>query len=418
MTESELLAHLRDVAASESRPPRLGVMGGTFDPVHVAHVAMAEASFEQLGLDGLLFLPAGNPAFKQGMVGTPAADRLRMVELAVGGRQGWAASAREVEREGVTYTVDTLEDLRRDCPPTCRLLFIVGGDALETLPFWRRSDRIAELCEVAAFERRGCDAFERSVARAEGAGFTVHRLVADLPAVSSTQVRDRLTRGLGVEGLLDPEVARYIEGHGLYRERGAAASWREAETERLKRAVCERLTGHRLQHVLGVADTCLALAHRYGVDPFEAQAAGLLHDWDKQLPAEELWAKARALGIVPEDSDEDLFPLLHAWTAAASLPSEFPELPEAVFRAIERHTVGARDMSPLDMVVFSADLIEPGRAMPGVDDLRALVGEVSLERLFAACFAHGIEHLVSSRRYIYPGAVDVWNAYRTCLPRG
>ncbi len=418
MTETELLAELRRIAASAARPPRLGVMGGTFDPVHVAHVAMAEAAFGQLGLDGLLFLPAGKPAFKQGLVEASPADRLRMVELAVRGRPRWAVSAREVDREGVTYTVDTLEGLRRDCPPACRVFFIVGGDSLETLPFWRQSDKIAGLCEVAAFERSGRDAFERSVARARGAGFSVHRLAADLPAVSSTQVRDRLARGLEVGGLIDGDVARYIEERGLYRGRGAAAAWRDRETERLKRAVCERLSGRRLQHVLGVADTCLALAHRYGVDPFEAQAAGLLHDWDKQLPAEELWDKARALRVVPEDPDEDLFPLLHAWTAAASLPSEFPELPEAVFRAIGRHTVGACDMSPLDMVVFSADLVEPGRTMPGVEGLRALVGEVPLERLFAACFAHGIEHLLAARRYIYPGAVDVWNAYRSCLPRG
>lgn len=192
-----------------------------------------------------------------------------------------------------------------------------------------------------------------------------------------------------------------------------------AELERIDAAVGERLSGHRLEHVRGVASTARALAVRYGVDPFEAEAAGLLHDWDKRLTPDELWGKAVEHGVDLhgfEVGDALLVPLLHGWTAAASLPALFPELPVAVFRAVERHTVGSLGMSPLDMVVFVADMVEPTRTGDGAERLRALVGEVALDALFAACARRSIAYVLETGRPVYPGAVEVWNAYCDRLP--
>lgn len=178
----------------------------------------------------------------------------------------------------------------------------------------------------------------------------------------------------------------------------------------IERAVSERLVGRRLRHVMGVADTALRLALAYGVDPFMARAAGLLHDWDKQLPKDELWEKALSLGVV-QDRDERLEPLLHAWTAQASLPAEFPDLPAEVFVAVGRHTVGDVAMTRLDMVVYLADMIEPSRSGDAVDSLRAKVGIVCLEELFAEGCRRSLQYLLEGGRYVYPGGVDVWNAW-------
>lgn len=185
---------------------------------------------------------------------------------------------------------------------------------------------------------------------------------------------------------------------------------RSATLGRLYEEVGHRLSGKRLDHSRRVAETARRMALRFGVDPFLAEAAGILHDWDKKLPPEELWAKARRYGIVDEGADPRMEPLLHAWTAGASLPERFGELPAEVFRAVGRHTVGAPDMSDLDMIVYLADALEPGRDYAGVDRLRSLVGTASLPELFARGVRESISSLLARGRYLDPAAVEVWNA--------
>ncbi len=189
-------------------------------------------------------------------------------------------------------------------------------------------------------------------------------------------------------------------------------SERAALMSRIEDAVRHRMRDRkrRLAHTLGVADTAERLALEYGADPFLARAAGLLHDWDKVLSDEELTARAASYGVRVDGSLSDCVHLLHGPVAACELPHLFPELDASVFQAVARHTVGAVDMTALDMVVYVADAIEPGRASYA-DEVRALVGKVSLEELFLACAAQTIDFLVRKRRYLYPYAVTVYNAY-------
>ena len=156
----------------------------------------------------------------------------------------------------------------------------------------------------------------------------------------------------------------------------------------------------RYVHSLGVAETALHLAEVYGVDRFDAAAAGLIHAWDKVLSDDELVARASAAT-----------PLLHGPVAAYELPQLFPELSPAVFQAVDRHTVGACDMTPLDMVVFVADAIEPNRHGDYAHALRKMVGKSSLDELFFSCFAQGLVFVIQSGRYLYPTAITIYNHY-------
>ncbi|MBS7158026.1 MAG: bis(5'-nucleosyl)-tetraphosphatase (symmetrical) YqeK [Collinsella sp.] len=167
----------------------------------------------------------------------------------------------------------------------------------------------------------------------------------------------------------------------------------------------------RRNHTLGVARTAAELAETYGIDPFLAEAAGLLHDWDKVLPDGELMARAAQYGIRVAGSPIHAVPLLHGPVAAHELPELFPELPAPVFQAVARHTVGATDMTPLDMVVFIADAIEPMRRGAYADDLRARVGACDLQRLFFDCFTQGLVYVMQTGRYLYPTALDIYNSY-------
>lgn len=167
----------------------------------------------------------------------------------------------------------------------------------------------------------------------------------------------------------------------------------------------------RYIHSLGVAQTAVNLAREYGVDEYDAAYAGLLHDWDKVLGDHEILARSVQYGIEVAGSPSAAVGLLHGPVAAYELPHIFEDASPAVCRAVARHTIGAVDMSALDMVVFIADAIEPHRHGAYAEELRSLVGSVSLDELFFRCFSQGLTYVISSGRYLYPTAVTIYNVY-------
>ena len=168
----------------------------------------------------------------------------------------------------------------------------------------------------------------------------------------------------------------------------------------------------RLEHSLRVAQTAADLARTYGVSEFDARVAGLLHDYAKAYGAKEQMRRAEKIGL---DFGCDLSlvaPILHGPIAAHELASLYPELDEGVLSAIEHHTVPSDCMTPLDMVVYIADGIEPGRpSTDRIDAQRASVGLVSLDDLFFACFAGSIAYVIDTGRFLWPGTVETYNRY-------
>lgn len=166
----------------------------------------------------------------------------------------------------------------------------------------------------------------------------------------------------------------------------------------------------RLAHSLSVGLTAERMALAYDVDPYLARVSGILHDWSKVLSKAQSIERARELGI---DLGVDLAlvePLLHGMIAARELPARFPELPDGVWQAIDRHTLGDARMSPLDMVIFVADGIEPLRKpADAIKRQRKLVGKACLEDLFWTCFSDGISYVIDTRRYLYPGTLSIYN---------
>ena len=167
----------------------------------------------------------------------------------------------------------------------------------------------------------------------------------------------------------------------------------------------------RLAHSLSVARTAERLAVTYGVDPFLAHAAGILHDWEKARSTSEQLARARELGIDLGVELELVHSLLHGMIAARTLPARYPELPPAVWHAIAVHTSACADMSALDEVLFVADGIEPLRPdTPGIERSRSLVGKASLDDLFWESFVGGITYVLEGGRYLFPGTIEIYNA--------
>lgn len=177
-----------------------------------------------------------------------------------------------------------------------------------------------------------------------------------------------------------------------------------------EQAVKERLGEAAAGHSLRTAHTAEVLANTYGVDAESARLAGLLHDWDRERKKRDLVAAAREAGIPVTAADEAAPKLLHAKTGAAGARAALPGLPADVVQAIERHTVGAADMTDLDKIVFLADMIEPARDFPGVQELRAGIGALSLDQLFALGYQQSLMHLVVARKRLHPDTVAVWNS--------
>jgi len=196
----------------------VGIMGGTFDPIHLGHLVAAEEARLRFHLDRVIFVPSGAPPHKKDYEVTPAEHRYAMVVLATASNPHFEASRLELERPGPSYTVDTMREFRRQCGDECRLYFITGADAmLETLT-WRQPEGIAALCEFIAVARPGYDLGRLSGALSAPIMARVH--VLDIPGVevSSTELRRRAAAGESLRYLTPLAVAQYVRTHRLYRE--------------------------------------------------------------------------------------------------------------------------------------------------------------------------------------------------------
>ena len=196
--------------------PEIGLMGGSFNPIHCGHVALARAALESGRVERVLFLPTGNPPHKKEGLADKF-DRLRMVELAVEHEAGMAVCREEIDRDGVIYTVDTLAALKRKMPD-CTLTYLLGADTLRALGTWRRVETVIERCKFLVMMREG--ETREEVIRLAGLwtqrGAQIDFLDARKMDISSTQIREQIQKGLPFERLVPQAVADYIHEHGLY----------------------------------------------------------------------------------------------------------------------------------------------------------------------------------------------------------
>lgn len=211
---------LGDLPVLEPRldsPRRLGIMGGTFDPIHNGHLVAAEAAFDELSLDLVVFMPAGSPAFKQDKKVSSGEDRYAMTLLATSDNPHFMASRFEVDRAGITYTAETLTRLRALYPQDVEFYFITGADAIAEVVTWRDAGTIARLAHLVGATRPGYD-----LATAEAAfdgspyDFDVTYLEVPALAISSSYLRERVGRGQSLRYLTPDPVTGYIHKHKLY----------------------------------------------------------------------------------------------------------------------------------------------------------------------------------------------------------
>ncbi len=197
---------------------RIGIMGGTFDPIHLGHLVIAEAVRDRFQLERVLFVPAASPPHKENAGLTAASHRYLMTVLAVQSHPSFFASDIEMNRSGPSYTIDTVREMVRIYGAAADLYFITGADAIIELPTWREPERLLELCQFVAATRPGCNGLEEVIARYGdiGAG-RIHRLETPELAISATDIRERVKQGKSVRYIVPDAVEHYIQKEGLYR---------------------------------------------------------------------------------------------------------------------------------------------------------------------------------------------------------
>lgn len=212
----------------QSTAPRYGILGGTFDPPHIAHLVVAQEVLARLSLDHVYFMPAGQPPHKRAHAISPAADRLAMVQRAVADHLGFAVSTVELDRPGPSYTVDTLRQLRATWGEGAGLYLIVGWDMLDDLPRWYDpAGVVAESTGIVAVHRPGYQADDATLDRLDAAvpGLAERLILLPVPqlAISASELRERVASSLPIRYLVPDTVIAYIRDHRLYHGSAATA---------------------------------------------------------------------------------------------------------------------------------------------------------------------------------------------------
>lgn len=198
---------------------RIGILGGTFDPVHRGHLEIARIAMDEAALERVIFIPAGQPRLKSGDPSASPEQRLEMLRLAVNGAPGFDVSGMELRRSGPTLTVDTLRELREELGDGVELYFILGLDALLRFDQWVEPERVVELARLLAVSRPGYSGFDWPgfYARNPYAEGRVDCLDSTAIDISASELRARIADGASVSGLLPSAVEQYIRDNGLYR---------------------------------------------------------------------------------------------------------------------------------------------------------------------------------------------------------
>ncbi|MBQ7137466.1 MAG: nicotinate-nucleotide adenylyltransferase [Clostridia bacterium] len=389
---------------------RIGIMGGSFDPIHQGHIRMAQHALESQQLDRVLMLPSGNPPHKPDI--TPAEHRWRMVCAACAGIPGLIPCREELDRTGVIYTVNTLSRLQEKYPKA-ELFYLIGADMLMRLHRWYRLEEVLQMCTFIVFPRTSAYTpqqlnDERKKLTALGARI----LLMDMEVLdaSSTDARQAIQEG-GSTPQLPIAVRQYAQAAGLY-----GAELRIPQGPQWLEMLFQDLTVKRFAHTLAVADTARRLALLHGLDPLKAEIAGLLHDCAKCLPLEEMQRIARENHLTEDESILASGALLHSAVGAYLARTKYGCEDEEVIQAILSHTTGKAGMTQLDMAVWLADTIEPTRApYPLLDKTRMLAG-LSLEKAMITSLEGTLQHVRKKGDAVHPATLETLD-YLKNLPQ-
>lgn len=391
---------------------RIGIFGGTFDPVHIAHIELAKTIKKQFNLEKIIFIPTGNPPHKISRRITCAFHRINMLNLAIENEADFEVSDIEVTSSEHSYSVDTVSSLYEQSKSASadnrpdEFFFIIGADNLADLTNWKDYKRLFSLCQFIVAKRPGTDEkdFDKAYSRATEQGARI--LVADIPEINiaSTDIRfaftyaDRLDLSKVSHGVCD-KVRDYIIANNIYAEQKENDMTIEEMQEDLKTLLSE----DRYIHSLGVMREAVRIAQLYGADVEKCRVAGLLHDCGKQLTA----SQYKWLGIsescspdgfdgVSTDYDDGGKAARHGRAGAILARKRYGITDPDILEAISVHTTGAPEMSVIAQIIFIADFTEEGREGKHSQEVRDKLSISLMDAIVEECDC-AIKHNIKRR---------------------
>lgn len=350
---------------------KIGIYGGTFDPIHVGHIKCAEEIKQEFNLDKILFVPNGNPMHKIFSRVVPGALRLEMIRLALEGTDGLKASDIEVTRNGYSYTVDTLSELSKTGD---ELYYIVGTDVLDTMENWKDFDKVVGLTKFIAVKRPGLSdkAYAAAKARVAKLGAVVSDSVSkNLIEASSTYIRGLAAKGdKKIYDFVPKKVADFILKNDFYDET------KPVPEDQIVIHLKEILSDEKFRHSLGVSKEAERLAKIYGADVYRCHLAGLLHDCAKNVTPDQL---TKWLGYSLEDFGDGTAynginrRVVHGPVGKLVAERRFGIRDNVILDAIANHVTGAPEMSLESCIVFISDYTEENREGEVFDDIRSVL---------------------------------------------
>lgn len=364
---------------------RIGIFGGSFDPVHKEHVRLAESAVKELSLDRLYVMPAHTPPHKRGKTLSSDEDRFEMCRIAFAHIPGVQVSDYEMKKGGTSYTYLTCRHFAGEFPGA-GLFWLVGTDMLRDFPTWREPEDIlknAVLAVCARAEEKGwAEREQKAFSERFGKKFSV--IGYEGKDVSSTRVRVLTAAGEKIAPYVGGEVADYIRDKGLYRIKNAP------EALALEKP-------SRREHSIRVAFLAAERAPALHIDERKAVTAALFHDCAKNLPPD----SPLLAGFVPPEGVPG--PVLHQY-AGAYVAARLGVTDGEILDAIRYHTSGRPDMASLEKLIFLSDLLEAGRQFEGVDRLRALFWKEkeSLDECMEVALSDTLSYLREKGGEVYP----------------
>lgn len=387
---------------------KIGLFGGTFDPVHYGHLMIAEEARTLTGLDEIIFIPAGQNPFKPAQTKEEREHCYRMLMLATGNNSAFRISRIELDKPGKSFTVNTVRAIQ--AAEDAEYSFIIGSDLLYQIDTWREAESLLrQIGLIVVMRPDDCGRDPQKKIREIENHFGTHISCIEVPmmGISSTDIRRMTAEGKSVRYYTPDQVIDYIQEHHLYTM--SESETRTYNINAFRKKLKKILKPGRYEHTLGVTETAEKLAKRWGADPEKAKAAGMLHDCAKAMSLKELQKAAIQAEI---DADPMMFAstaLLHAPVGAWIAEKEYGVTDPEVLSAIASHTVGKPEMSLLDKIIFLSDYIEPGRDFPGVEKVREEAVK-DLDRAVLDSMSGTISHLAGTGALIHPRTVEARNA--------
>ncbi|MDR2484862.1 MAG: nicotinate (nicotinamide) nucleotide adenylyltransferase [Treponema sp.] len=385
---------------------KLAILGGSFNPVHIGHLALADAALSAFGYDRIILIPAYRSPFKLGAQGGSPKDRLDMLAASIAGDPGFTIDDTEIKRKGVSYTIDTIMDIISRYGPDGKPGLILGDDLARDFPKWKNAGELITLVDIIIAHRISAD---------EAAFPYPHkRLSNEIMEISSARIRDRI-RDRGPWRYLVPAGARHIiEDRGLYGYTPTPSSPNTPGISQsfvvcIENAVRSMVSSSRFFHSRNTALLSRDLCLRFGLDPLAGYLAGISHDICKSLEDEEIIALAKKDGEEISKLERKKPSLLHARAAAVMLQERFGMTNDDILEAVRLHTTGGITMGALAKIVYIADKIEISRV--DVDPaLRELGMTADLDRLFVAVLDETVGYLQSQELDISEGTLRLLEA--------